>query len=265
MPERTGYTHGTPSWVDLGTTDVEGAKTFYAAVFGWEAQDLPTDMGVPYTMFSKGGKAVAGMGPIPTDQAAAGMPPVWSTYLAVDDVDGAVAKVKEAGGSVIMDVMDVMDTGRMAFIADPTGAAIGLWQSGSHFGAELVNEPGAFVWNELITDDISAAEAFYSAAFDLIPKTMQGATGPYTMFFIDGVKNPVAGMLPKNENMGPIPNYWGTYFAVEDCDASLETVEANGGRVLMQPMDIPDFGRMAVVQDPQGAMMSVIALSGPQE
>ena len=121
MPERTGYAHGVPSWVDLGTTDVEGAKAFYGAVFGWEAEDVPTDQGVPYTMLSKDGKLVAGMGPIPPDQLEAGMPPFWNTYVNVDSVDDAVAKVAAAGGTTMMGPMDVMETGRMAFIMDPTG------------------------------------------------------------------------------------------------------------------------------------------------
>jgi predicted enzyme related to lactoylglutathione lyase len=260
MPERTGYAPGTPNWVDLGTTDVEGAKSFYGAVFGWEAEDVPTDQGVPYTMFRKSGKVVAGGGPIPPDQAAAGMPPMWNTYLAVDNVDDAVAEVTAAGGSVTMPPMDVMDAGRMAFVADPTGAAFGLWQAGDFFGSELANEPGAFTWNELITDDTAAAQKFFADAFGFGAQTDETPNGPYTTFTIGG--NPVGGMMAKNENMGPIPNYWGTYFSVEDCDGCLAAVEANGGKVLMQPMDVMP-GRMAVVQDPQGATFSVIQLAEP--
>ncbi|MDH3730910.1 MAG: VOC family protein [Acidimicrobiia bacterium] len=264
MPERTGYAHGTPNWVDLATSDLEGAKAFYGTVFGWESEDMLAEGG-NYTMFRKDGKSVAGMGTLPDELAAAGVPPMWNTYIAVDNVDAAMAKATEAGGGVTMEAMDIKGSGRMAFVTDPTGASIGLWQDAGFFGAGLVNEPGAFVWSELITDDTPAAQEFYAAALGLSAKTMEGASGPYTFFFVDGVKNPVAGMLPKNENMGSFPNYWGTYFAVDDCEGCLETVEANGGKVIMQPMDIPDFGRMAVIQDPQGATMSVIKLSGPQE
>lgn len=266
MPERTGYAHGVPSWVDLGTTDVEGAKRFYGAVFGWESVDVPTDQGIPYTMVSKGGKVVAGMGPIPPEQAAAGMPPMWNTYVNVDSVDETVAKASEAGGSVMMPAMDVMDSGRMAFIADPTGAAIGLWQAGTHKGAELVNEHGTLFWNELLTDDTAAAGTFYAEVFGWRTETSETPNGPYTSFWAEGnvEGNAAGGMMPKNQGMGPIPNYWGVYFTVDDVEATLSAVKDNGGQVLMQPMDLPGIGRMAVVQDPQGAVMTVMKTENEQ-
>lgn len=261
MPERNGYAHGVPSWIDLGTNDVEGAKRFYGAIFGWDAVDVPTDQGIPYTMLSKNGKVVAGMGPIPPDQAEAGMPPMWNTYVNVESVDDTAGKATEAGGSVIMPAMDVMDSGRMAFIADPTGAAIGLWEPGTHKGAELVNEHGTLFWNELLTDDTAAARAFYSTVFGWKPETTEMPTGLYTSFWAEGnvEGNAAAGMMGRTEDMGSFPNYWGVYFAVDDVDATLGAVEGNGGQVLMQPMEAPGVGRFAVVQDPQGAVMTVMA------
>ena len=267
MPERTGYANGVPSWVDLGTSDVEGAKAFYGAVFGWQAEDVPTDQGVPYTMLTKNGKVVAGMGPIPPDQAAAGMPPMWNSYVNVDSVDDTIAKVNEAGGSVMMPAMDVMDTGRMAFISDPTGANIGLWQPGTHKGAELVNEHGTFTWSELMTDDTSAAGSFYSAVFGWRAEVTEMPNGPYTSFWADGnvEGNAAAGMMAKTPEMGSFPNYWGVYFAVDDVDATLGAVKDNGGQVLMQPMDVPEVGRFAVIQDPQGASSTVITYAVEQK
>ena len=78
---------------------------------------------------------------------------MWNTYIAVDDVDAAVDKVGSAGGQVLMPAFDIGDAGRMAFVADPTGAAVALWQANQHIGATLVNEPGALIWDELITDN----------------------------------------------------------------------------------------------------------------
>lgn len=267
MPERAGYAHGVPSWVDLATSDVEGAKAFYGAIFGWEAEDIPTDQGPAYSMMSKNGKVVAGVGQLPPDMAAAGMPPLWSTYVNVDSVDETIAKVTGAGGSVMMPAMDVMDAGRMAFVGDPTGAAIGLWQAGNHKGAELVNEHGTLSWNELITDDTGAAAAFYAEVFGWRAETMDMPNGPYTSFWVDGnvEGNATAGMFPKSEEMGPIPNYWGVYFSVDDVDATLATVKDNGGQVIMQPMDVPTVGRFAVVQDPQGATLTVITMATEQK
>ncbi|MGI9647829.1 MAG: VOC family protein [Acidimicrobiia bacterium] len=266
MPERDGFAHGVPSWTDLATSDVEGAKAFYGAVFGWAAEDQPTDQGVPYTMLSKGGKVVAGLGPIPPDQAAAGMPPMWNSYVNVDSVDATIGKVTGAGGSVLMPAMDVMDAGRMAFVADPTGAAIGLWQAGSHKGAELVNEHATLSWNELMTDDTAAATQFYTDVFGWRAETTEMPGGLYTSFWADGnvEGNAAAGMMAKTEDMGDFPNYWGVYFSVDDVDAILGAVKDNGGQVLMPPMDIPQVGRMAVVQDPQGASMSVITMATEQ-
>lgn len=261
MPERTSYAHGTPSWVDLGTTDVAAAKAFYGGLFGWEATDQPTDQGRDYTTFTKNGKAVAGGGPIPDDVAAQGMPPVWNTYVAVSSVDDTVEKAKTAGGNLVMGPMDVMTAGRMAFVTDPTGAAIGLWQAGDQKGAELVNEHGSFTWNELITDDTATSQKFLADLFGWGAETDETPNGPYTTFKIG--EAPVGGMLAKNENMGPIPNYWGTYFAVDDCDGSVEQAKELGGSVLMEPFDVPEVGRMAVLQDPQGAAFSVIKLTNP--
>lgn len=261
MPERTSYAHGTPSWTDLGTTDIAAAKAFYGGLFGWEAADNPTDQGMDYTMFSKNGKPVAGGGPLPPDMASKGMPPMWNSYVAVDSVDETVAKVEEAGGSLVMGPMDVMDAGRMAFVTDPTGAAIGLWQAGEHFGAQLVNEHGSLSWNELLTDDTATAQKFYADALGWGAETTDMPNGPYTTFKVG--ERPAAGMMEKNPNMGPIPNYWGVYFAVDDCDGCVEKVKELGGNVLMEAFDVPEVGRMAVLQDPQGATFSVIKLLNP--
>ena len=192
---------------------------------------------------------------------------MWNSYVNVDSVDDTIAKVTAAGGNVLMPAMDVMDSGRMAFVADPAGAAIGLWQPGIHTGAELVNEHGTFTWNELITDDTSAAGAFYAAVFGWTSETTEMPNGLYTSFWADGnVKgNAAAGMMAKTEEMGSFPNYWGVYFAVDDVEATLALVKDNGGQVLMPPMDAPEVGRFAVVQDPQGATSTVMAYTHEQK
>ncbi len=152
MPVRTSYAQGTPNWVDLQTPDTEAAKAFYTSLFGWAYDDQPMPEGGPYSMATLGGQHVAAIAPQSPDLAAAGAPAVWNTYLAVDNVDDALAKVEAAGGQVAMPAFDVMDAGRMGFVLDPSGAAVAFWQARQHIGASLVNEPGAVVWNELITD-----------------------------------------------------------------------------------------------------------------
>jgi predicted enzyme related to lactoylglutathione lyase len=262
MAERDGYPHGVPGWIDLGTSDVEGARAFYSALFGWESEDLPTDdMNMTYTMFSKKGKAVAGMGPIPPGME--GTPPVWSTYVNVDSVDDTVAKAEAAGGSVVMPAMDVMTAGRMAFVADPTGAAFGLWEARDHKGAGLVNEDGTLTWNELMTDDVAAAEAFYTAALGWgVQKDDMPGGFVYTTYKVGDA--PVAGMMAKQPGMEQIPNNWGVYFAVDDCDGCAARITELGGTLMQPPFDTP-IGKMAVASDPQGAAFMVITFAQPGE
>ncbi|MDX1450515.1 MAG: VOC family protein, partial [Acidimicrobiia bacterium] len=102
MPEFTSYPHGSPSWVDLSTTDTVAATTFYSALFGWTATEEPSDQGPPYTMFHKNGKVVAGASPISEDEQQMGMPPHWNTWVNVDDLNEVAARVPAAGGTVVV-------------------------------------------------------------------------------------------------------------------------------------------------------------------
>ena len=138
MTEMTEYAPGTPSWIDLATPDMDATVSFYEGLFGWEipvAENAEQTGG--YRVATSGGKSVAGIMPLMQE----GQPAVWSTYVNVEDADATAAKATEAGGTVIAPPMDVMELGRMAFFADPTGAAIGIWQPNQMRGAQLVNEP----------------------------------------------------------------------------------------------------------------------------
>jgi len=253
MPNRTSYTPGTPNWVDLQTSDQDAAKDFYAGLFGWTYDDQPMPDGPVYAMAQIGQDNVAAIAPQPPDMAAAGVPPMWNTYLAVDSVDDAVAKVEAAGGQVAMPAFDVMDAGRMAFVMDPGGAAVGLWQAGKHIGATLVNEPGTVTWNELITADPAGSVPFYRAVVGLTTSTMNMGEGDYTMF--EAGEAQVGGTTPPP--MPGVPNHWHVYFAVADADAATTKATDLGGTVLVKPFDIP-VGRIAVLKDPQGAMFSIM-------
>jgi predicted enzyme related to lactoylglutathione lyase len=251
MPTRDSYTQGTPNWVDLQTTDQAAAKAFYAGVFGWSYDDQPMDGGAVYSMAKIGDESVAAIAPQSPELAAAGAPPMWNTYLAVDSVDEAAAKVGPAGGTVAMEPFDVMDAGRMAFILDPSGAAVALWQAGQHIGSTLVNEPGTVVWNELISDN-PAAVTFYEQVLGVSTTTVDMGAGKYTMFQVAGKE--VGGTTPPQ--MAGVPNHWHVYFAVADADASAAKVTELGGSVMVPPFDTP-IGKMAVVADPQGAVFSL--------
>ena len=253
MPERTEHAPGTPSWIDIGT-DVDAAKRFYGGLFGWEAHDAgPVEETGGYGFFLKNGKLVAGYGP----QQNPG-PPFWSTYVAVSDADDTAQKVKANGGQVVMDPMDVMAAGRMAVFQDPTGAFFSIWQAGEHKGAELVNEPGSFSWNELNTRDVDAAKSFYAAVFGWECETMQMGPMTYTEIKLNG--RPVGGMTGMDNVPADVPPHWLTYFSVDDTDATVAKAQELGGSVLVPPMDIPP-GRFSVVADDKGAHFAVIKMA----
>ncbi len=256
MSERTSYTPGTPSWVDLGSPDLDAAVEFYGALFGWDVHEAgdPEQTG-GYRMAYLSDKPVAGMMPLMQE----GQPPAWTTYVSVEDADATAAAVREAGGSVIAEPMDVMDVGRMAVFADPAGAVFSIWQPRAHPGAGLVNEPGAFTWNELNTRDPGAAKAFYSAVFGWeIAEHEMGEMGTYVEW--KQGEDPMGGMMDMRGRVpDEVPPHWLTYFAVEDTDATVEKVKELGGGVAFGPIDIP-AGRFAVVHDPHGAMFAVIKM-----
>ena len=167
----SGYAvpNGFPGWIDLQTPDPDGAKAFYGELFGWVAEDVPTDGGPPYSMLYRGGiekgNLVCGLGPMAPQQVEAGMPSVWATYVLVGDVDEVVTAAPGAGGSVVMPAMDVTGQGRLAMVADPSGAAIGLWQPAGHEGADIFNVPNSWVWSDLQSHDLAAALPFYEELF----------------------------------------------------------------------------------------------------
>ena len=257
MAQRTSYAQGTPNWVDLQTSDQDDAKRFYGGLFGWTYDDQPMPQGPVYSMAQIDGDNVAAIAPQSPEMAAAGAPPTWNTYIAVDSVDDAVAKVEAAGGQVAMPAFDVMDAGRMAFVLDPGGAAVGLWQAGRHIGATRVNEPNAVVWNELITADPAGSAGFYQQVAGITTSVMEMGDDKYTMFEVSG--QPVGGTTPPQ--MPGVPNHWHVYFSVADADATAAKAAELGGSVLVAPFDTP-VGRMAVLSDPQGAAFSVMQPSG---
>jgi predicted enzyme related to lactoylglutathione lyase len=206
-------------------------------------------------MFMLKDKMVAGLGPLFSPEQH----PAWSTYVSTADAVATADAVRAAGGQVIMDPMDVLDAGSMAVFTDPTGAFFGVWQPKQHRGAQLVNEPGALIWNELDTRDLPAAKTFYKAVFGWDGESSAGDGGmPYTEWKLDGKS--IAGAMEITEAWpATAPPIWLTYFAVADCDATVAQAEQRGGSVNVPPTDT-SVGRFAVLSDPHGAMFAVIAV-----
>jgi uncharacterized protein len=251
MPEFTEYAPGTPCWVDVTSLDVDATVAFYSGLFGWDAERDPTPEAGGYTMFTLRGKYVTAAGPPPHHQEDA--PSTWTTYLASDDVDATAGRVTANGGTLFMEPFDVLDAGRMTVAQDPTGAVCGIWQAGTHHGAQLANEPGSLSWNECRTPDAAAAEQFYRAVFDHHVRPMPIGEGePYRVLEVGG--KGVAAIMQKADG----PPHWATTFNVADTEASCARAEELGGQVLEQPRDIPEIGRYAELQDPVGAAFGVI-------
>ena len=262
MTEFNEYKPGTFCWVDLATTDTEGAKQFYGEMFGWELIDAPAGPDSVYTMAELQGKSVAGLYKMDEQQKAQGLPPHWMSYVSVSNAAETAAKAKSLGGQVLAEPFDVMEAGRMGLIQDPTGAVVALWQPGQHIGSRLANVPGAFTWNELATNDTKAAGEFYTKLFGWGMQVDEMPQLTYTSFLNGERFN--AGMLQITEEWGDIPPHWMVYFAVEDCDASAEKAKSLGAKVHVPPTDIPPVGRFAVIEDPQGAALTIIKLSNPE-
>jgi uncharacterized protein len=254
MSERTSYTPGTPCWADLGTPDIEGAAGFYGGLFGWsvpEGENSEQTGGYRQAMLRD--KPVAGVMPLMQE----GQPPAWTAYVSVEDADATTAEVREAGGMVMAEPMDVMDLGRMAVFADTTGAAFGVWQPGTFIGAQVVNEAGAVVWNELNTRDPEAAKAFYGSVFGWSFEEREFETGKYTSIKVG--EDAVGGMIDiTGRAPDEVPAHWLVYFAVEDAAATIEQATGSGGEVVFGPQDIAEVGRIAVLKDPYGAVFALI-------
>jgi predicted enzyme related to lactoylglutathione lyase len=253
MRDMTAPSPGVPNWIDLGTADLDDAKRFYTALFGWTAEVSGDEYG-GYTTFSLGGRAVAGAGPL----FGEGQPTAWSTYVATHDADAIAARVDAAGGKVLVAPFDVGDQGRMAAFLDQAGAPFSVWEPGTMPGAEIFDVPGALTWNELTTRDVDGSVAFYSAVFGWAARASSVGGAPYVVFEQGG--ETIAGLQPMLGDDWPddLPPHWMIYFSVADCDRTAEHAYALGGRIVGRPVTFP-MGRYAVLEDPQGGTFSILA------
>jgi uncharacterized protein len=254
MGARTEYTPGTFIWADLATSDQDAAKTFYAGLFAWEADDMPVgDDGVVYSMQRRDGHFVAAIAPQQEEQRVAGVPPLWNSYVSVESADAAAERAAELGGTVHAGPFDVVDAGRMAVISDPQGAIFMVWEKRGHFGAGLVNSPGALCWNELASPDPQASGEFYAGLFGWDVSPMEGAPTPYLV-----IKNGERSNGGIAELQPGVPPHWLVYFATEEIDAGVAKAEQLGATKLSGPHDI-GIAKFAVMADPQGATFALYA------
>jgi uncharacterized protein len=271
MPERDGYIAGVPCAVDTSQPDPEAAVGFYDGLFGWEFEDvMPPESERRYFVARLRGLDVAAVGSTPVDGPQTAM---WNTYFWVDSADEAASKVRDAGGGVVSEPVDVPpDAGRTAIFTDTEGAVFRVWQAKENKGAQLVNEPGSLNLNGLNTRDVEGAKAFYGSLFGWrtidvngfemwtlpgfgdflerdnpdLRKQMAVADAP------DGFEDVVASVNPIADDQPDTPAHWSVTFAVDDADARAAKATELGGKVIVPPFDAP-WVRMAVISDPQGA------------
>jgi uncharacterized protein len=256
VTEITRHDPGRFCWFELATIDRDAAKRFYAGLFGWTATDIPVGPGMIYTMFFSRGKDVGALYELGPDQRALGVPSHWGSYVAVPSADEIAAKVRTLGGTVIIGPIDVAGAGRLAVLRDPQGAFFRVWQPQAFMGARVVDEENAACWSELVTSDTEGAGRFYSDLFGWKPATKNSGPPGYTEWRLGN--RPAGGMLQMDDLWDGIPPHWMTYFAVADCDASAARAAALGGAVRVPPSDVVDLGRSAIIQDPVGAVFSIV-------
>ncbi|MCK1818716.1 VOC family protein [Streptomyces sp. XM83C] len=241
---------GGPCWTELGTSDLDAAKAFYSAVFGWRTRTDPRPEAGGYTFGYAGDAAVAALAPLFQET----QPVAWNVAFTVEDADDAARLVRSAGGLVLLGPMDVFDAGRFAVATDPTGAVFQLWQARAFTGAGLFNAPGSLGWVELMTRQPRQAEAFYTRLFGSSVR----ASDRYPQWGIDGAD--FGGMVTMDDKFPPeVPPHWLPYFAVEDVDITAADTAGAAGTVLMEPTSLPGGRRIAVLRDPQGAVFGVYA------
>src|SRR5262252_624039 len=247
--------HGKFIWYDVMTTDMRAAEAFYTKAFGWTAKDT----GRSYTLFSAGGVDVGGLMPIPEDARKRGVPPCWTGYIAVDDVDDYARRVAKAGGKIQRGPEDIPGIGRFAVVADPHGAVFIIMKGDSAEGPPdpAPDAPGHVGWRELQAGDGKAAFAFYSGLFGWkkVNALDMGEMSVYQTFSDGG--DEVGGMMTKMPE-APWP-FWLYYFNVEALDAVVARVKQAGGTIALEPQRVPTGQWIAQCADPQGAMFGLLA------
>ncbi|MDR6612461.1 VOC family protein [Leifsonia sp. 1010] len=244
----TTHRLGEPCWVDYTSSDVPRATEFYTSLFGWTAETAGEEYG-GYVTFLRDGRRVAGLGPTMGDAQAN----TWLTYLLVEDADTAERAALDAGAQVIAPTMTVGDQGRLAVIADPGGAVVGLWDPDQHRGFELVAEVGGLAWHELYARNYAAQVEFYTRVFGWRTQVL-GDTADFRYVTFGDPDAPAGGvydadgMLPEG-----VPSHWVVYFGVADAAAASQRVIDLGGTVIRDPWD-SEFGRFAQVTDPLGGL-----------
>ena len=254
MVTRQSAPLGAPNWIDLTTSDLDRAKQFYGAVFGWTFETGGEEYG-GYVTASVDGRVVAGL---MRNDPQWNAPDAWTTYLHTADADATVAAATAAGGSNCGGVMDIPEKGRMAMMTDPAGAFFGLWQPTGHQGYAAFNEAGAPMYHQLTTRDYAGALDFYRQVFGWTTQTVSDTDEfRYSTAVFDAEE--LLGVMDGSVIPEGVSSTWTCFFGADDVDKTVELIVENGGSVVRAAEDTP-YGRLAAVADPTGAGFNLSSL-----
>ncbi|TMK66426.1 MAG: VOC family protein [Actinobacteria bacterium] len=232
-------------WHEQVSSDPKQAQGFYTELFGWGTEVFKPGE-IDYTMISTGGQSHGGF-----SKAMEGAPPPhWIGHVRVENVDETIEKAKSAGGKLAAGPFEMSEVGRIAIITDPQGAFISAYQPES----DGPGSEGVFVWDELGTTDVDGAQRFYGEVFGWSTTDMGSEYGGYRIFQRGETR--VGGLIALPD--ASMPAGWQPYVAVDDPDGTTAKANELGGSTLMEPMDVPNVGRIAVLRDPQGAVFGII-------
>ncbi|MBY5440992.1 VOC family protein [Rhizobium leguminosarum] len=253
-------THGKFIWCELMTPDTSAAAKFYSSVVGWTTSEMKMDGMPTYTIFEANGIGVAGLMEFPAELEGKGIPPNWTGYVDVDDVDQSAKDFAANGGSVRRPPEDIPTIGRFAVVADPHGAVLCIMTPApmdKPMPELAVDAPGNIGWRELYAGNGEEALAFYSKRFGWTKDSEfdMGPMGVYYLFAHNGKQ--IGGMMTKPENI-QMP-FWCYYFIVPTLDAAIERVTSGGGKVVHGPMEVPGGSWIIQATDPQGAFFCLVA------
>jgi predicted enzyme related to lactoylglutathione lyase len=242
------YRHGQFVWRELMTTDVDASVRFYTETFGWTGKAMKMPDGTDYVFMGLGETGAGGIMKLPMP----GVPAYWSGSISVEDVEAVAGRVTAAGGKVIVPPMDAGGMGRYAGFMDPQGAVINAWRGNDGDGPAPERPlPGMFCWEQLNTTAPAEALEFYSQVFGWTNKPFGGGGD---MKVLEAGAAQVASVMAAQPG---VPAHWLSYVIVDKLTSAYDRVRQQGGKVLVERIDIPTVGVIGVIQDNVGAVIGV--------
>ena len=244
-------------WRELTTADVEGTKSFYGGLFGWEFEEIG-GAGARYTVARQGGRPVAGI--VSADPTALLKQPAWLSYLSVADVDRTRKEVLRRGGRVAREPRTYLPRGRQAVMVDPDGATFGLLDSRSGDPADELAEPGEWIWSSLLTTRVDVDIAFYQDLFGFEVYDVEASNGvEHAILASEEYARASVNTLPTGE--GKRRPHWLNFVRVDDVPQSVAKATSMGARVVVEPRIDRHGSAFAVLVDPAGAPFGIMEWS----